>query len=336
MISIQDGRDYFVPNAFEVQKAMCGDDRSRSNQATFFKTLRLLLSAGFCLLIAVGCTEHPLSSIRGDVTALKSSLRISGETIVAKQDESLGILKENTTALAAIKSQIDTLKASQAESETGNGIGGDLSSDPPPIAETDANDSHASSPGMQPVKASAVELFVCSTASCAPCKRMWRDVDDGKLDGFVLTKVAPFDGMKSYPAIRFQDTESNTGWSVVYGYDEATRQYLRAKLLGEKAVASRVVCEPVRMSHSEMKALHDSLHGGGQWTWPGDLATHLATVHGVTTGGEQPVSGSFFPVSRQGAVISSRSVVRLNPYGSRFVGRSRTSSGKSCPTGRCP
>ena len=283
-----------------------------------------------CLLMLIGCNES------SDLSTMRTALENASENIVAKQDESLGILRENTNALSAIKSQIDTLRASQAESETGNRIGGDLESDPSPSVETVVNDSRASSPGMQPVVASAVELFVCSTASCAPCKRMWRDVDDGKLDGFVFTKVPPFHGMKSYPAIRFADTESNTGWAVVYGYDEATRQYLRAKLLGEKAVANQVACEPSRMSHGEMKALHDSLHGGGSWTWPGDLATHLATTHGVSTGGNEPVSGSFFPVSRQSAIFNSRSTVRSFSWGSRFVGRSRTTSGKSCPTGRCP
>ena len=328
MISIRDGRNYYVPNAREVERTITGNGRPDVLASPYYETLRLLLLAGFCLLIAVGCTNH------GELSSLKSALRISGEAIVAKQDESLGILRENTTALAAIRDQIDTLSASQAESETGNSIGSDLESDPPSNAETDANESHASSPGMQPVEASAVELFVCSTASCAPCKRMWRDVDDGKLEGFSLTKVPPFDGMKSYPAIRFADPDSDTGWSVVYGYDEATRLWLRAKLLGEKAVASRVVCEPVQMSHSEMKALHDSLHGGGSWTWPGDLATHLATTHGVTTGGERPVSGSFFPVSRQGAIVNSRAAVRSFSLGSRFVGRSRTTAGKSCPA--CP
>lgn len=287
-----------------------------------------------CLMFAIGCTTKTGVLTTTDMDSLKSALRISGETIVAKQDESLGILRENTNALAAIKDQIDTLKASQVESETGNRIGGDLSSDPSPATDAVVNESRGSSPGSQPVAVPAVELFVCSTASCAPCKRMWRDVDDGKLDGFVLTKVAPFDGMKSYPAIRFADTESNTGWSVVYGYDEQTRQYLRAKLLGEKAVASQVTCEPVRMSHGEMKALHDQLHGGGSWTWPGDLATHLATTHGVVTGGGEPVSGSFFPLQGQSAVSSSRSAVRSNTWGSRFVGRQRTSFGQSCPT--CP
>lgn len=37
------------------------------------------------------------------------------------------------------------------------------------------------------------------------------------------------------------------------------------------------------MTHSEMVALHNRLHGGGSWTWPGDLATHLRGTHGVST-----------------------------------------------------
>jgi hypothetical protein len=285
------------------------------------------------LLFLFGCAGHPKVSETTQAFLTSLEVQSSVSELKDKLDDIDGNITETRQAVGTLDIQ---LKASQAESETGNRIGGDLSSDPSQSIDTVVNESRGSSPGSQPVAVSAVELFVCSTASCAPCKRMWRDVDDGKLDGFVFTKVPPFHGMKSYPAIRFQDTESNTGWAVVYGYDEATRQYLRTKLLGEKAVASRVVCEPSRMSHGEMKALHDSLHGGGSWTWPGDLATHLATTHGVSTGGNEPVSGSFFPVQRQSTVLNSRSTVRSFSWGSRFVGRSRTTSGKSCPSGRCP
>ncbi len=281
------------------------------------------------LLILAGCSTSQPSP-----TAWQQALRISGETIVAKQDESLTILRENTTALAAIKSQIDTLKASQSQSEPGNGKECDLESDPPQNTDTVVNDSHAASPGTQPVAVSAVELFVCSTASCAPCKRMWRDVDDGKLEGFLVTKVPAFDGLKSYPAIRFANPDSDTGWSVIYGYDEDTRLWLRARLLGEQPVASsRIECYPVAMSHSEMKALHDQLHGGGSWTWPGNLATHLATTHGVSTGGA-PLTGAIFQVHGQSGIQSSRSFVRSNSWGSRFVGRASYTARQSCPS--CP
>lgn len=283
-----------------------------------------------CVLFLTGCTSQ------SELASLKSSLRISGETIVAKQDESLSILKENTSALAAIKSQIDTLKASQSQSEPGNGKECDLESDPPSNAETVVNESHGSSPGSQPVAVAAVELFVCSTSSCSPCKRMWEDVDNGKLDGFVLTKVPPFDGIKGYPAIRFCNPDSDTGWSVIYNYNEKIRLFLRSKLLGEKSVASSdVICEPVRMSHSELVSLHNQLHGGGSWSWPGDLATHLATTHGVSTGGA-PMTGAFFPNYRTSAVTSQRSVVRSFPQRTGFFGWSRNTVRKSCPSGGCP
>ena len=35
------------------------------------------------------------------------------------------------------------------------------------------------------------------------------------------------------------------------------------------------------MSHKEMVKLHNEFHGGGNWKWPGNLKTHLATMHGV-------------------------------------------------------
>lgn len=65
------------------------------------RSIFLLLIAGCCC----GCSSA------SELNALKSSLRITGETIEIKQDESLVILKENTTALAAIKSQVEALAA---------------------------------------------------------------------------------------------------------------------------------------------------------------------------------------------------------------------------------
>jgi hypothetical protein len=72
------------------------------------------------VLMLAGCSQDP--------TAWQQALRITGEEVTAKQDESIVILRENTTALAAIKSQVeslasetraaaDTLKASLVKSE---------------------------------------------------------------------------------------------------------------------------------------------------------------------------------------------------------------------------
>ncbi len=303
----------------------------------------LFFVAGCCC----GC-----SATNSDVAALKSTLRITGADIVAKQDQSLTILRENTTALAAIKSHVENFnakqteldteivsllkqkEASQVESETSDGIGGDLSSEAT-SPDNIANDSQSVTPAV--AESGDVPLLVCSTSSCSPCKRLWADVDNGKLDGFSVTKVDPFEGIKGYPAIRFRDNTSKTGWSVVYNYNESIRLFLREKLLGEKRQKqSLITCSPVAMSHSEMVAMHNRLHGGGSWTWPGDLASHLQSTHGVSLTGGHPVSGSFFPLPRESAVLNSSPVVRSFSQRKGFFGWSRNSSRKSCPTGGCP
>ena len=69
------------------------------------RSILLIFVSGCCL----GCGDSE------ELASLKSSLRITGEEVIAKQDESLTILKSNTTALAAIKGQIEALKV---ESET--------------------------------------------------------------------------------------------------------------------------------------------------------------------------------------------------------------------------
>jgi hypothetical protein len=62
-------------------------------------------------LLALGCGDS------GELTALKASLANAQESIVETQgkqidktDEAIGILRENTTALAAIKAKVDALQ----------------------------------------------------------------------------------------------------------------------------------------------------------------------------------------------------------------------------------
>ena len=50
---------------------------------------------------------------------------------------------------------------------------------------------------------------------------------------------------------------------------------------GEPVPRKEVIRTVVRRSHSDLVRLHNQLHGGGSWTWPGDLETHLRTVHRV-------------------------------------------------------
>ena len=275
----------------------------------YFRTIRLLLLAGFCLLITVGCaTQH-------DLAGLKSSLRSTDELIVLKQSETVGILTEQTNALAAIKA---TLKVIELNSETDIGkevINLDNEQQP----DTTANDSQP--PQHQADASAAVRLLVSSTAGCAPCARLWRDVDAGLFDGFAVEKSADFDGLKSYPAIRYEDASSATGWAVVYGYDAAQLRSLK-KLL-PKTAAYRTAF----WTQSEMVAKHNELHGGGSWSWPGDLATHLATAHGVKTNNEN---------NAQIQLLNQRYAVRSVSRKILGIGRVQNLYRRNCPSGSCP
>jgi hypothetical protein len=86
------------------------------------RSIFLIFVSGCCL----GCGDSE------ELASLKSSLRITGEEVVAKQDESIGILRENTTALARIETK---LEASLAKSEPQNGKDGDPASAPNPPAK---------------------------------------------------------------------------------------------------------------------------------------------------------------------------------------------------------
>ena len=321
---MEDDDESYPVMAKDVMAAMERNRHGFRFCGVYYSTLRLMLFAGFCLLFAVGCATQT------ELTALKSQLRISVQReLIAKQDESLTILKSNTNALAAIKSQIDTLKASQSQSEPGNGKECDLESDPPSNAETVVNESHGDSPGSQPVAVSAVELsspvrqwYLVSETWCVNCP---------KAKAVFLAK-----GWPAKNVLTINQCKARFGFMVPYvpyEFGEPLSNTPAGPLLRTVTSSRNDAHFGGSLSHSEMKALHDQLHGGGSWTWPGDLATHLATTHGVSTGGA-PLTGAFFPLQGQSGIQSSRPVVRSNSFGSRFVGRSRAAFGKSCPT--CP
>jgi hypothetical protein len=82
------------------------------------RSIFLIFVSGCCL--GCGLTDDP------DMRELKNSLRITGEEVVAKQDESIVILEENTKALVSISATsqeivsqnekiIDTLKTVEAK-----------------------------------------------------------------------------------------------------------------------------------------------------------------------------------------------------------------------------
>jgi hypothetical protein len=177
----------------------------------------------------------------------------------------------------------------------------------------------------QPETTAAVRLFVTHAPfSCPPCDAFDRAVARGDLAGFEIESCGDFYGIRSYPAIRWDDASSPSGKKVLYGWSDSYSAWLKRNLLPQKESLSVATA----MSHSEMKALHDSLHGGGSWTWPGDLAEHLRTTHGVPIDVDTNYRASAINSPR----VSLRSVTRWR--GDNW--KSRNSYRVSCPSGRCP
>jgi hypothetical protein len=118
------------------------------------ESMRTAFLIGLCLL--VGCSEDP--------TAWQQAMRITGEEVVAKQDESIVILHENTKALVSISATsqgivsqneqiIDTLKiveASLVKSSNPNGKESDPASAVEPQEVAKANPSQSSQPVASP------------------------------------------------------------------------------------------------------------------------------------------------------------------------------------------
>ena len=115
-----------------------------SSQCGFWATLGQLLLAGFCCLIMIGCGSAEVVS--PEVAKRAEELSAPFAKQIEQQSQTLDAtlfevrevrdeVKQNTTALAAIKSQIETLEASVVSSKP-NGKEVIQSSEPPAKANT--------------------------------------------------------------------------------------------------------------------------------------------------------------------------------------------------------
>lgn len=123
---------------------------------------------------------------------------------------------------------------------------------------------------------------------CPPCERLKTAVADGKFDAFRVRETPDFDGLKGYPAIRYESPAGSGKWVQVNGFDSGTIARLTAKLLPNKAPAEMMAvtqtqremdsAEHLRNTHginpdgmtlAEMEAAHDAAHGGSGYHFPG-------------------------------------------------------------------
>jgi hypothetical protein len=219
--------------------------------------------------------------------------------------------------------------------------------------DKNANVSH---PSQQDVAESGdVPLFIFVAPFCQPCNAAKRDWKNGKLKGFdvkfcvqteahrqsLIAEDIPADRIvitehnaTPFPAISYKSDESATGWKFhqPHGYGPRILMELRSTLLGEDplpAVQEFPQTFAPMQSHGDLVSIHNSLHGGGQWTWPGDLATHLKQSHGVNLNG----TAANYQIN---PVVRARSVVSTVSRGPVVNWRSRSVLRSNCPGGRCP
>jgi hypothetical protein len=182
-----------------------------------------------CVVLLCGCAGKQFQV----ETVVPDAFTVTVQSIAVKQDHSITMLSEINSRVGDLllasddtKQRLETMEASLVSTKTKSEEVIKSALEPQETARANQSQSH------QPVAWSpAVRLFVTSSDSCAPCVRLWEAVAEGKFDGFEVVTSPDFEGLRSYPAIRFRDPASVTGWSVRYGYDDSQLQWLRNNLL---------------------------------------------------------------------------------------------------------
>ena len=278
------------------------------------------------IVMLTGCTQVAPVPESSELSEIKKAL--SGVGAIAKQNDSThSQLRDQSEKLERIIEKLDSAKVA-----------------PPVVAEDKPPQQTASVDDDRP------KLWVTyADFNCPPCERLKADVAAGKLDEFSVI-VDAGEGLKTArPAIRFRWSSSATGYAVLYEYGPATLAWLKRNLLEASTAAAQPhttisldpppvvyrppVTKPVA-SHSDLVAMHNRLHGGGQWTWPGSttesLQRHLQATHGVNLSG---TSQNYTTASNP----SQRTHMGAIPQRTTYRGRARTTSrftGSACPT--CP
>lgn len=132
------------------------------------------------------------------------------------------------------------------------------------------------------IKSDGYTLVFCTANWCGPCRSFKASNEYARIRERVSIEIADID---KYPAWRRYARRVPTFWLIRKSDRARLKSWEGAISLTQIEAEIRVQTLPKAtaqaMKHSDLIQMHNRLHGGGQWTWPGDLRTHLRTVHGV-------------------------------------------------------
>lgn len=324
------------------------------NCGRFWGTVRDLMLAGFCLLFFVGCSSTPKFTVE---TITPDQFTVTVEGFTAKQDDTITAVKANTEAIEKIVVKVqslegailetrESLEASLVKSEAANSQEVIQESKAEP-SDKNANDSQpahgivaesegsvsSDEPSAVPIGKPYLQVWSASWCvycpatmqaaqivakefgiNCHPMKDKPKEVVEACQITAYPTITLCRDGVQFARLEAAQDKDSIRKWLREQGLNPV--EFPQAKATPQTTTQNLV-------------ELHNSLHGGGYWSWPGDLAEHLRNTHGVMVDGAGPYySGN--------QVVSSRNVVRSVSRGPVVNWRSRSVSRASCPSGTCP
>ena len=271
---------------------------------------RLLLT-----LFLAGCATAPAASLTPDT---QQAARVEFAAALSQIDgtarEQLTAAKEQTSLLADIKAELQKLNTEEAGDvptvpENGKAV------IPETTGETGTTVKDSNEAG------SPVLYLSYAPFNCPPCDDLKADVAAGKFSDFTTEVATDWTPPRGYPAIRWQE---NGKYKSITGYDKNTLPFLKPRLLGQRnLVASQEILPPVVQITVQRMA-------GPTWTWPGDLAQHVSTTHGVDVSG---MSFSDLRATHDNIHNGQRGYQAAMP--TRRVQYVRR-SGSYCPGGNCP
>ena len=222
----------------------------------------------FLLVIPMlGCAPEPpkveAPKVEMQYVDLVKTVTASSDEIKSKTDEINTKLGEQTAVLLQIKALVENPPA-----------GGTESPEPP---SSPSQPVPPAPPGQdETVKPT---LYVSTIKFCAPCIKLKKDIEAGKFIDFNIVPTEDDTWTEGFPVIRWKEDGK---WMYFTDDKGKNRGYDRNVLkdLKQRFGINQTMSAPA-YRHSDPAQLHNDLHGGGNWNWEGDLATHLRRDHGV-------------------------------------------------------